>query len=70
MSPFFNEGLPKDFRQFIRSICGLVFVPLERLEEAVELLEGVTFKETSRFYASIVAFKAQILDYFNRVWMK
>ena len=59
-----------EFRQFIRSICGLVFVPLDQLEQAVELLAAVNFKDTSRFYTSIVAFQIQILDYFNRVWMK
>ena len=60
----------KDFRQFVRSICGLVFVPLDKLDDAIDVLKAVTFRETSRYYTSIVAFQPKALDYLDRVWMK
>ena len=60
----------KQFRKFVRSICGLVFVPLDQLDRAMELLAGVTFSDQGRFYSSIVDFKAKLLDYMDRVWMK
>ena len=55
------------FRDYVRSFCGLVFVPPEMHEEALTHLRQVKFPE-SKFHDDCVWFQPIILDYFDRVW--
>ena len=60
----------RELRNLVRCVCGLVFVPVEMLPEAMRQLRLVTFKPESKFYEQNLRFKDILLDTIDRVWMK
>ena len=50
-------------------VCGLVFVPVEMLPEAIRQLRAYTFNPESKFYEQNLKFKDILLDTHDRVWM-
>ena len=60
----------RELRNLVRMVCGLVFVPLEMLDEAMRQLGEYSFSPDSKFYDKNVEFKGILLEKVDRVWMK
>ena len=63
---YMNE---KQFRDFIRSVIALAFLPMNQIEAAVDDLRAVEFDKEITDYDKISAFKDQYLDYIETTWL-
>ena len=59
----------KEFRDFVRSMIALPFLPLNQIEAAVDDLKVVDFEKESPFYDEAVKFKNSFIKYFEDVWL-
>ena len=64
--PYMTE---KHFRDFIRSVIALAFLPLNQIEAAIDDLRAATFNEESAFYEKMNKFKDEYLDYIEDTWI-
>ena len=59
----------KSFKRFIRMVNALPFLPISRLQPALDHLRNYTFTGTSKFFDKISEFHHVFLDYFQATWM-
>ena len=59
----------KEFRNFVRSVVALPFLPLNQLEAAIDDLKAIDFDKETASYAQIVKFKEEFLCYVEKVWI-
>ena len=59
----------KDFRNWVRSVLALPFLPLNRPENAVERLRHQLFDQSSESFLEIEKFKHEFIQYIENVWI-
>ena len=59
----------KDFRDFVRSVIALPFLPLNQIEAAIDDLNQVEFDRESPFYDEAIKFKNEFIKYMEDVWL-
>ena len=59
----------KSFRNWVRSVLALAFLPLNQLEAAVDRKREQQFDESSPYYEKMEAFKLHFLDYIEETWI-
>ena len=59
----------KSFRNWIRSVLALAFLPLNQLEAAVDKKREEEFDKSSPFFDKMEAFKTIFLDYIENTWI-
>ena len=59
----------KIFRNWVRSVLALPFLPLNRLEAAVKRMREGNFDKSSPNYEEMEKFKHAFIDYIEDVWI-
>ena len=59
----------KTFRNWIRSVLALPFLPINRIEAAVDRLREEQFDKSSPFSDKMESFKHEFCDYIEDVWL-
>ena len=59
----------KTFRNWTRSVLALAFLPINRIEAAVDRMRDTVFDKSSPFFEKMDQFKNQFLDYIEDVWL-
>ena len=59
----------KDFRDFVRSVVAIAFLPPNQIEAAVDELRATEFEINSPFIEKISKFKDDFLDYLESTWI-
>ena len=59
----------KTFRNWIRSVLALPFLPINRIEAAVDRLREEQFDKSSPFSDKMESFKLEFCDYIEDVWL-
>jgi hypothetical protein len=59
----------KEFREFVRSIVAVAFLPPNQIEAAVDDLRAIEFDMNSPFIEKTSKFKDDFLDYLESTWM-
>ena len=59
----------KVFRNWVRSVLSLAFLPLNQIEAAVDRKREVQFEKTSPYYDKMEGFKNKFLDYIEDTWI-
>ena len=59
----------KGFRNWVRSVLALPFLPLNLLENAVDRLREQQFDKESESYAEMEKFKHEFIKYIEDVWI-
>ena len=59
----------KDFRDLVRSVIALPFLPLNQIEAAIDDLNQVEFDKESPFYFEAMKFKRELIKYVEDVWL-
>ena len=60
----------KNARDFIRCLAALPFLPKNKLEATLDLLEEVSLDKNSPFYQEFEQKKLELTDYFERTWIR
>ena len=59
----------KDFRDFVRSVVALPFLPLNQIEAALDDLKLVSFDKESPYFEESVKFQEKFIQYVEDVWL-
>ena len=59
----------KKFRDFIRSVVALAFLPLNQIEAAIDELKAVEFEKDSPAYEQMTKFREEHLEYIESTWL-
>ena len=59
----------KQFNRFVRMVMALAFLPINRLEPALDRLREYSFSLTSQHYEKVTQFQPIFLDYFQATWI-
>ena len=59
----------KSFRNWVRSVLAIAFLPPNRMEAAIDRRRAKEFDKSSPFYDKIEAFKSKFLDYMEETWI-
>jgi hypothetical protein len=63
---YMNE---KSFRNWVRSVLAIAFLPINRIEGAIDRKRDHEFDKSSPFYDKMEAFKTEFLDYMESTWI-
>lgn len=53
----------KEFRDFVRSVIAIAFLPLNLIEGVIDELRAIVFDSTSNCVKKMTSFQATFLDY-------
>ena len=59
----------KSFRNWVRSVLALAFLPLNQLEAAVDRKRSYQFDKSSPHFDKMDNFKKKFLDYIEKTWI-
>ena len=59
----------KAFRNWVRSVLGLAFLPINRIEAAADRKREEVFDKCSQYYEKMEKFKNDFLDYLEDTWI-
>ena len=59
----------KKFRDFIRSVVALAFLPLNQIEAAIDELKAVEFEKDSPAYEQMTKLREKHLEYIESTWL-
>ena len=59
----------KSFNRFVRMVMALAFLPINRLEPALDRLKEYSFSSTSQHYGKVSEFQPIFLEYFQATWI-
>ena len=59
----------KEFRDFVRSVIAIAFLPLNLIEGVIDELRAIVFDSTSQCVKKMTSFQATFLDYIESVWL-
>ena len=57
-------------RDFVRSLAALPFLPINKLEAALDMLEDVSLDKDSPYYDDFEKKKLELTDYIERIWIR
>ena len=60
----------KEFRDFIRAVIALPFLPLNQIEAAVDDLRAMSLGKDSSSFEKICKFQEEFLDYMEATWIR
>ena len=64
-----HYGKDRLLTKFIRMVCALPFIEINKLESCIDELREFQFDKSSRFHKDFVKFQTKFLDYVERVWI-